>query len=132
MPTDLTDAEARALGERWLKAAGPNLEGWRSGMLDNHGRRVIRADAFTVEWTRYDADLHPWPDPRDPATRGAMLEVVRERLADPSAHLVPPSPRDPGDVWTFWGQGRDGMGRCYAFARTEAEALVAALEAAPR
>jgi hypothetical protein len=137
----MSESEARALGERWVRAAGRDLSGWRPGMLDNHGRRVLRADSFTIEWTSYHQDLHPWPDFRDAATRGAALEVVRERWGDPTVYLrAGPSPH----MWTphtaemvdgRWLEGplcrRRGSWAEPIAGTTEAEALVAALESAP-
>jgi hypothetical protein len=130
MPSDLTDEQARALGERWIKAGGGWLVDGGFARWDDGALASQRLDGAppgdegrpTREW---------WPDLRDPATKGAALEVVRGRLSDATAHLVPPSPRQPGDVWTLWGRGRDGRGQCFCFESTEEAALVAALEAVP-
>lgn len=67
----MTPTQAEALGRRWLAAGG----GWRPGMLahdDSTGRehRINGAMVIPDEW---------WPDLRDAATRGAALDVVRER-----------------------------------------------------
>ena len=145
----MTPAEAEALGRRWLAAGG----GWRKGMRSLNGYRlisVIAPDIFIVsmegsgEITKFIAmrrltygpegihkagpgdRLPQWPDVpdlRDPATRGAALDVVRERWGDPTAYI-----RYSWE-WKAW----------YAYAGphsphggahdSEAEALVAALEA---
>lgn len=61
------------------------------------------------------------PDLSDPATLGCMLALVREAWGDPHAYLAPGDGR-------FVGRGaRDGI---YGEGVTEADALVAALEAA--
>jgi hypothetical protein len=65
------------------------------------------------------------PDLTDPATLGCLLALVREAWGDPLAVVSP-----------VWEKGwMIGWRVCFArsgfFAGTEAEALVAALEAAP-
>jgi hypothetical protein len=152
----LTDGEARALGERWIAAGG----GWRRGMWarptdpskppnDRGGWLVsdVRADGvplFDFDWygdMREPLPADAWPDPRDPATRGAMLEVVRERWGIPGLSVrLWPSPS-----WTVWEDGPHAdrplchevpgaahLGPLPIKGPTEAEAFVAALEAAPR
>lgn len=126
----MDDQEARALGERWIAAGG----GWRAGMLP--------IDSATgASWVRLredapdDWDLQePYdpfagldkavPDLRDPATRGAALEVVRERWARP--YLCVRSTDDDDE---------DGCGSWYieqpeVYGVSEAECIVRALEAA--
>lgn len=96
---------------------------WMPGML--HGtvaggelRVCYRAGDLTLY---LDADRVP--DLTDPATMGCLLALVREASGDPFVYLAP------ADGW-FVGRGaRDGV---IAEGATEAEALVAALEAAPR
>ena len=131
----MNDDEARALGERWIKAGG----GWRLWMrgvdLDGEAWRIgndgeaIRERGLEV---RYSGLLRPrlWPDLRDPATRGAALDVVRDRWGGTvwiGGQLVRPGRL----AWIVCGlhvsngqrvNGPDGF-------KTEAEALVAALEA---
>ena len=64
------------------------------------------------------------PDLADPATRGCLLALVRERWGMPELGLV----RWDG-VWIFWGCGQ-GVLRSL-MAPTETEALILALEATP-
>ncbi|WP_230685439.1 hypothetical protein, partial [Streptococcus pneumoniae] len=72
--------------------------------------------------------IDAWPDLRDPATRGAALEVVRERWGRPDLSVR--SSRA-GRRWQ-----PDCVGTPDALldvtGNSEAEALVAALEAAPK
>jgi hypothetical protein len=64
------------------------------------------------------------PDLSDPATRGCLLALVREAWGDPHLSAVAFA----GD-WRVHG---DSDGMCSHDHDTEAEALIAALEAAPR
>ena len=116
MPTTLSDVDAEALGQRWLAAGG----GWRRGMRGVDGRLCA--------WDGYETEATV-PDLRDAATRGAALEVVRERWGDPTMHMA--SLRL-GWVWAFRDEAEVNMiiadGLPIA-GTTEAEALVAALEA---
>lgn len=75
-----------------------------AGHADVGGHRVTEEDIMDDTPT----ELRARPDLRDPATRGCVLELVREAWSEPRAH-----------AWTF----ADGY-------PTEAEALVAAWEAA--
>ena len=96
MPTPLSDVEAEALGRRWIAAGG----GWREGMLSLDGWRVLAAGAIcvcatdgggdgadAVERRECSAALLGAPDLRDAATRGAALEVVRDRWESPTAYV---------------------------------------------
>ena len=137
MPTTLSNVEAEALGRRWLAAGG----GWREGMRDGEGYIVtgIGADGIPDEsnlaatagdTAGLTAWVNAWPDLRDAATRGAALDVVRERWGDPTMHMA--SLRL-GWVWAFRDEAEVNMiiadGLPIA-GTTEPEALVAALEAA--
>ena len=74
--------EAEALGLRYLAAGGAVLPGmllrWKQSDLFH---RCIEDDAAP--------DQGWWPDLRDGATRGAVLEFIRERWGCPSAHVAP-------------------------------------------
>lgn len=107
----MTDNEARALGERWVKAGG----GWRRGMVGVDGRLCA--------WDGYLPSDGEVPDLRRGVTRGAALEVVRERLGEPTVH-----------VQHSRGRGWEAIGFStpVAFFATEGEALLAALEACPK
>ena len=149
--TPLSDVEAEALGRRWLAAGGV----WREGMIDGLSRvrthhatgrsADIRYRDINWEWVEEPVADTAWPDLRDAATRGAALEVVRERWGT-TAHLVrlDTHERQEGErelVPACWWALAVGLasvpflatrpdGTCYFLAgRTEAEALVAALEA---
>lgn len=74
--------------------------------------------ALTWDQPRPDA----LPDLTDPATLGCLLALVREAWGDPAAHVVPD-----GD-WHVYGDMPETE---YGIGDSEAEALVAALEAAP-
>ena len=80
-------------------------------------------------WIRYRLDRmnkHGVPDLSDPATVGALLALVREAWGDPCLHvgLLPAR-------WGVWTSQNRPLHECVGKALTEAEALVAALEAAP-
>jgi len=74
------------------------------------------------------------PDLTDPATMGCLLALVREAWRCPSAHPMPwghtkfrPEPTG----WSMMLGADDTLPNATLSAPTEAEALVAALEAAP-
>lgn len=68
---------------------------------------------------------HIWPDFRDAATMGCLLALVREAWFDP--HAMPDAPGSDGCAgWGFRARGGWVADSC----ATEAEALVAAMEAA--
>jgi hypothetical protein len=96
-------------------------------------------------WLRGTSE-HPdvLPDLTDPATLGCLLALVRKAWANDGVHLVRLHTSDhsdgPGDLvpvvwWAVWFSATyvlDADGHHHTFAgETEAEALVAALEAAP-
>jgi len=85
------------------------------------------------ESTRSLADGSWLPDLDDPATLGCLLALVREAWREPTIHAewfdVRWSVCASGDVMLETGGHRLAGERAYGW--TEAEALVAALEAAP-
>ncbi len=109
----MTEEEAHALGRRLVACKGFRP---MRGMRDTQGNTWVQSELF-----RWWNDHHT-PDVRDPATRGCVLELVREAWGDPFMYLAP------ADGWYVGNGARDGMAGGGA---TEAEALVAALEAAP-
>ena len=86
--------------------------------------RVTRKQWAYTDWgLGLQHDPFPWlPDLRDPATVGCLLALVREAWGDPAICIV--------EEHRDWWARLNGLPLC-AFADTEAEALVAALEAAP-
>lgn len=145
----MTPAEAEALGRRWIAAGG----GWRDGMRagGGHPRRTLFGSsqsgstygyALPLPKNKRGVQLRPpcppldpkaWPDLRDPATRGAALEVVRERWLDGWAHIF-----FVDGEWCLRVLPGGAMLEPFSHKRlrdfraaTEAEVLVLALEAAP-
>lgn len=124
----MSTSEAERIGRAWLAAGAP----WADGMLDGaSGDRAIVASNGCACLLRVDgidsgAERIPpvaWPDPRDAATVGAMLGVVRAAWGDPRAHLIAD---DGSDEWWWWAYEdiHDG-------GPTDAEALIAAWNARP-
>jgi hypothetical protein len=120
----MTDAEAETLGRRLVACKGFRV---MRGMLDMQGRTWGRD--LLWRW-RNDLDV---PDLRDPATLGCLLALVRE-VHGPLACTY-----TRGDIKNEWSvrsvihENYDGhYGDDHGYSeRSEAEALVAALEAAP-
>lgn len=94
-------------GMRWVVA--------RAAPLEDYGGRIH-------DGIRRAPDGPGLPDLSDPATLGCVLALVRAAWGDPHAYLAP------GDGWCVGRGARDGI---YGEGATEAEALIAALEAAP-
>ena len=107
----MTEEEATALGKRL--AACRHFRPM-PGLKDMQGRTWD--DSLLWRWNS-EVDV---PDLRQPASMGILIACVREAYGDPFVYLAP------ADGW-FVGRGaRDGI---IAEGATEAEALVAALEA---
>jgi hypothetical protein len=118
---------------------------WMPGMLmlndkcvirieDMNGDSIYYSGAYSEEMTTHQASGDHWPDLTDPATLGCLLHLVREALNEPWVGFAA-EPDDEGvDRWYPFGDRWHGD---HFFAegapvyRTEADALVAALEAAP-
>jgi hypothetical protein len=122
----MTD-EMIALGRRALACKGWR---WMRGMTSMEGGTFIAyTDCDEAFWLMHpddgcDAEPVAWrlPDLSDPATLGCLLALVRKAWGD-SKTCARPDLED--DVW--YVVTRSGL----AFAASEAEALVAALESAP-
>ncbi len=102
---------------------------WMPGMMINTGFRCVWVDDETFRSfdqngnETYGSTDCLSPDLTDPATLGCVLALVREKHNDPSAHVYWSA------LFRAWAVSFScrGMGN-YA---TEADALVAALEAKP-
>lgn len=135
----MTEAKARALGERWIKAGGPSptrptLDAWESVLAMLERNRPAGADPYVAG---YDLALGKvrdaamlaretapeWPDPRDPGVLGTWLATVRERYGLPSLCVRSTDDGDPDAGWYIENPEIYGT--------AEAEVLVAALESAP-
>lgn len=130
---------------------------WMPGMLSDEGRVVeINVHGLLVGYTTgiiLKSGLQGWPraweasaslrlpDLTDPATLGCLLALVREAYGDSSLYVrLSDTTRQSDGVraWEVLGwldpsrspDGRGGSWRGWGYA-SEAEALVAALEAAP-
>lgn len=109
---------------------------WVQGMLSSSGRRVGVWIPGTVCGASEEEPV--WPDLDDPATLGCLLYLVREAWPDEWTDYAVPV-YNGFDGWTFGViAGAFGPGKVTCvFTRgetwhpSEAEALVAALEAAP-
>jgi hypothetical protein len=112
---------------------------WMSGMLRGDGFRCTWVDederelaaptwcANGIEWKNSRTGSKDLPDLTDPATLGCLLALVREHHKEPRLAVVPT-----GKGWSVsrvWL--RSPHDRVAGVHTLEAEALVAALEAAP-
>ena len=114
---------------RWLPGMVDTLgnrmddDGWPSYSTIDHGASgVVEVATWTLP--------APWgavPNVEDPATLGCILALVREAWGAPFGQ-VSPALMD-GAWWTFYANKPDGD--CAIVGKTEAAALLAALEAAP-
>ena len=123
----MTEAQT-ALSRRVVACKGWR---WMPGMLTDEGRRVMQVwpDNLGIKWShlldnRVVRDADALPDLTDPATLGCLLALVREAGGDP--FLCPAADRETG----WWLNGYAAVDYLQSY-RTEAEALVAALEGAP-
>jgi hypothetical protein len=123
----MTD-EQTALSRRAVVCRGWR---WLSGALDQTGRRVmcVWPDDLGIKWSHIPEncvvrDADALPDLTDAATLGCLLALVRELRQEPTGFVVPTH----AGGWSYYT--RLIAADWYA-GDTEAEALVAALEAAP-
>ena len=114
----MTDEEAIALGKRVVACKGFRP---MRGMLDMQCRTW---DSSLLWRWHNEVDV---PDFRDAATLGCLLALVREAWGDLGMFVRPRGSKMRPDWAVFTGANSDIV--CAAL--SEAEALVAALEAAP-
>ena len=110
-------------GWRWLPGMHERCHGWE-WRLYKSGDGLSWVDA---EGQSRPLEPHKdFPDLSDPATVGCLLQLVREAHDRPMLFTAPTS----NESWGVWDSCDllSGHGAC---CDTEAEALVAALEAAP-
>jgi len=120
--------QAEALGRRAL-AAGWVWSGveWSSHedatASWRHGAAAVLRIWPPAPWPDDDDwEVEKVPDFRDAATRGILLELVRERRKNRHLYVAPE-----GDHWVVW----DGFGECDGEPEpSEPEALIAVLESA--
>jgi len=110
-------------GWRWLPGMRYQLINER-GQIGGWMRASDRTAHLDALDARDDTNEVALPDLDDPATLGCLLALVREAWGDPSA-----SPRLEAGWWRVYVSSYPGIAGGGA---TESEALVAALEAAPR
>lgn len=134
---DVWDAVApRTLEARWHALVEAGKAQWMPGMagLEDvpvgtgmHPEGVFRVDEFP--YVPHSAA----PVFTDPATKGCLLALVRERYADPLAFLASDDPEHlttPAQTVSWMATLRGGVSPIRHFrGTTEAEALIAALEA---
>ena len=123
--------ELDAIGKSRLGNRARMCKGWRymPGMLLTDGTRLCSYNGRLV-WTGiHDGSKvrvgEGIPDLTDPATLGCLLALVREAWVYPSAHVAEMFTRGAG--WLACTNDRNHR----FYGASEAEALVAALEAAP-
>ena len=127
----MTDAESNELARRAVACKGFRWR-WMPGMLDVSGRRVLCVwpDDLGIKWSHIPEncvvrDADALPDLTDAATLGCLLALVREAWESPKANVS----------WVTYDKCMvvfaTGHAQKFLLASTEAEALVAALEAAP-
>jgi hypothetical protein len=115
----MNEEKLQSLGQRVVRC---RYWRWMPGMLTLTGHRVSDEDAETDAPTLFNDDL---PDLSDPATVGYLLALVREAWSDPRIG-VRGYIDDPGDPLYYAVEPLD----LEVTGDSEAEALVAALEAA--
>lgn len=119
------------------RAVGATRWDWRDGMRDTQRARLVH-DRWVqpADWSAYefrDLGFIHLPDLDDGPTKGAILDLIREKRGNRYVY-VSVCPPDFVDQWLVYEHNEDrGGAECFvACGATEAEALVAALEAETR
>lgn len=122
----LTRRAVACRGWRWMQGMliADNGAGVRFLWEDDRYLHGMAAEASGL-WMRMNKDRERLPDLTDPATLGCLLALVREAWSQPSATTLAHHGR-----WYVVHADVDASSWLAAWP-TEAEALVAALEAAP-
>ena len=97
---------------------------WMPGMLAPWSAYIDYVDEYGRVPNGYKGML---PDLTDPATLGCLLALVRKVLGDERAHC---EYYEEHDCWEVWKHKEDQAPLRISAGETEAEAIVAALEAA--
>lgn len=122
----LTRRAVACRGWRWMQGMliADNGAGVRFLWEDDRYLHGMAAEASGL-WMRMNKDRERLPDLTDPATLGCLLALVREAWSQPSATTLAHHGR-----WYVVHADVDASSWLAAWP-TEAEALIAALEAAP-
>lgn len=136
----MSDLAKRAIAcKGWMRMPGmlawhPNWRAFRVvnvGLTGMHGACRYASPMGGVEWAvvalPVPTSSDVLPNLSDPATLGCLLALVREAWGDPHLHV---GRRIAG--WGVWTSASTPLPQCVGKGDTEAEALVAALEAAER
>ena len=139
MGADMTDEEWKKLGNL---AEHCERFRWLPGMLGRYGNkcRPRLTEESRVPGRLFTPGPHgTWPDFRDPATLGCLLELVRDVVAFDEVWVARDCYADSitgrsaatlRESWTVYGERSHDFVRQIASGPTPAHALVAALEAA--
>ena len=127
----MSDLRALVASKHWKWMPGMTVNPvvrWPRGFtrLD---ARIVAVDPKRAPWsTAGYLDPGEWlPDLEDDATKGCLLRLVRDAWGEPKAHVMP-CYEEEKKRWRVWFD--DNLVRWFE-GNTEAEALVAALLAAP-
>lgn len=125
----------RQLEELGQRAVACRHWRWMAGMLGLSNRSSERSIWIRVVDPPEDDTSECWPDFSDPATLGCLLYLVREVGKTPDVSAIRSAFKDGSVVWSIPVETslalKMGLEDGFVTGATEAEALVAALEALP-